>query len=50
MIMLSLFCVTLQIFPCGRNGKSGMAFADMGTRFLDILHHLILPVITMSIL
>ncbi len=50
MIMLSLFCVTLQIFPVGGMESPGMAFADMGTRFLDILHHLILPVITMSIL
>jgi peptide/nickel transport system permease protein len=50
MIMVSLFSVGLNWFPVGGMESPGMAFADLGSRLVDILHHSILPIITMSIL
>ncbi len=49
-IMVSVFCVGLRLFPVGGMQSPGMAFADTGTQLLDILHHSVLPIITMSIL
>ena len=50
MIMVSVFCVGLRLFPVGGMQSPGMAFASMSTQLLDILHHSFLPIITMSIL
>jgi peptide/nickel transport system permease protein len=50
MIMVSIFSVGLHLFPVGGMESPGMAFADLGPRLIDIIHHSILPIITMSIL
>jgi ABC-type dipeptide/oligopeptide/nickel transport systems, permease components len=50
MIMVAVFCVNLQIFPI-RGMTTAGAFYDSGMQYAgDVIHHLILPVITMSIL
>lgn len=50
MIMVALFSVELQWFPVGGMQSPGMAFASLGDRLGDIIHHSILPILTMSIL
>jgi len=50
MIMISIFCVSIQIFPVGGMLSPLLAFADQWTQFWDIVRHMILPAVTLSIL
>jgi len=50
MIMISLFCVSIQIFPVGGMLSPTMAFAGQWEQFWDMAWHLILPALTLSIL
>lgn len=49
MIMVAIFCVNLRIFPT--SGMVTAGFDGSGMAYIgDVIHHLILPVITMAIL
>ena len=50
MIMVVIFCVNLRWFPTSGMTTSGMAFANSWEMVIDVAKHLVLPVITMSIL
>ena len=49
MIMVVLFCVQLRLFPTSGMLTPGKNFVSTGAMILDLLRHLVLPVLTMSL-
>ncbi len=49
MIMVVVFCVQLRLFPTSGMLTPGKSFASTGAMIGDLLRHLVLPVLTMSL-
>lgn len=49
MIMVVLFCVQLRLFPTSGMLTPGKTFISEGAKIGDLLRHLVLPVVTMSL-
>ncbi len=49
MIMVVIFCVQLHMFPTSGMFTPGKSFASTGAMLNDLIRHLILPVVTMSL-
>lgn len=49
MIMVVLFCVTFRFFPTSGMFTPGKSFATTGLMLTDLIRHLVLPTVTMSL-
>ena len=49
MIMVTLFCLQLRLFPTSGMVTPGVRFATMGAYIADVARHMVLPVFTMAI-